>query len=333
MSMNSQIPPVFLDLCGIKISIAYDCPQGICVESRYRNFIQAIVKEPDYVIRICSELPATKSQPLKLIRVPLIVTSASGRWISTNQHYQITIFEGFTQFDIPFRDQISPIRMRVSNNPDEKCILATTAEGSKFPILPYPLDILLLYHLGQWFDLLIFHGAGFSLNDRGFLCLGRSGAGKSTLSGIVEDFAGKLIQDDRVILQKTGEGWLIHPLPLHPDNRPVHCNLDAIYCLFHGQSTNREIPLYGESKLKNSLPHLVQFPSWQNPFVNSLHLVQLLMKQISLSELFFIPNHSIIEYLKHVKARSKSHFIPLTKPLPGEIQSDWNQHGSSNIPR
>ncbi|MCD6345989.1 MAG: hypothetical protein J7L96_01075 [Bacteroidales bacterium] len=319
-------------LGGLTISIHNRTSAILEHENPYKNFIGQSIAKADFKMHIFSKLPIIIDNPESTLMVPMVHTTPSGRCIPTNKSWKIIVYPGYTMFEIPHPNQVDIIKMRLANNADDRTILIETGNASVFPVLPYPLDILLLYHLGQWFDFLIIHGAGFSIDDYGFLCLGRSGAGKSTISQLAKNAHEQLVQDDRIILQKTSSGWVMYPVPLQARDKPVKSRLNKIYNLYHGQQ-NSSIPVYGDRRINHFLPHLIQFPSWPRAYEHSLSLVKQLLDQISISSLFFKPDQSIIHYLQDATTRSETYKLPLTKPLSGKIQSHRNQHDTSNISR
>ncbi len=102
----------------------------------------------------------------------------------------------------------------------------------------YPLDqLLLIYLLAQ--KAVLIHAAGAIVNKRGYLFAGASGAGKSTISKLLmqHDFV-ELLNDDRIILEKSEEGFLIHGTPW-PGEAGIAVNksapLNGLFFLQHGK--------------------------------------------------------------------------------------------------
>ena len=61
---------------------------------------------------------------------------------------------------------------------------------------------------------MLIHAAGWRINDSGWMFAGKSGAGKSTISNlIVEHTGGTFLSDDRIIVRKIKDNFLMYGTP------------------------------------------------------------------------------------------------------------------------
>lgn len=176
-------------------------------------------------------------------------------------------------------------------------------------LLPYPLDILLLYLVSTRHPLLLVHGSGFVLNSRGFVCLGRSGAGKTSILNLAQSDGGLRIQDDRLIIRLIKNSWVMFPLPLSSQDRPVAFRIHRLLALFHGAG-NLALPCPDHLAINHFLPHLVQFPQWRWYYQQQLSLMNSLLKSVRIAQFYFTPNQTAIDYLKNGKSAHKTHSPP-----------------------
>jgi hypothetical protein len=100
-----------------------------------------------------------------------------------------------------------------------------------FNPVTYPLDQILLMHYLARLGGMIIHAAGWRMNDSGWIFAGKSGAGKSTISNlIVEETGATFLSDDRIVVRKIGQDFLMYGTPWPGDA---------------GYALNESVPLKG----------------------------------------------------------------------------------------
>ncbi len=83
-----------------------------------------------------------------------------------------------------------------------------------------PLDLILTMYVLSACEGAIVHGAGAVINGKGFLMPGQSGAGKTTISQLFSAGGeGILLSDDRVVVRKLGDGYVLFGTPWAGDAR------------------------------------------------------------------------------------------------------------------
>ena len=194
------------------------------------------------------------------------------------------------------------------------------------------MDIILMYYLSLNYSILIVHASGFLLDNNGHICLGRSGAGKTTLYNLATQAGGAKVQDDRLILRQTRNGWFMYPLPLSDNDRPIEVKIHRLNALIHGPR-NLAIPLTGTVRINQFLPHIVQFPNWNHHYGYQLNLVGDLLRTVRIFQLFFTPDLTAIQYLQNGRDAGKYNYIPPEKPMPSTIKGFRQKHDPLNIPR
>jgi hypothetical protein len=113
---------------------------------------------------------------------------------------------------------------------------STFAAGTPIYPLEYPLDELAMMHRLALGDGIEVHALGLADDDgSGYLFLGHSGAGKSTTARLWQQQPGvRLLSDDRIILRKHNEKFLMYGTPWHGDAgvaSPECAPLSAIFLL------------------------------------------------------------------------------------------------------
>lgn len=131
--------------------------------------------------------------------------------------------------------------------------------SKSFP-LEYPLEDLLFRHVLAGHSALLIHACGVSWQGRGYLFVGSSGAGKSTVARLWKEAGAAILNDDRIVLEASDAGLLIHPTPwsgTYPEVDGESVPLAAVYLIRKGTEVAFE-PLRPVSAL--ALLHAKSFP-------------------------------------------------------------------------
>ncbi len=162
--------------------------------------------------------------------------------------------------------------------------------------LPYPLDGLLLYFLFSQDGDIMIHGSGVVCGGRGWLFTGRSGSGKSTLAGIFDRAGDRVIHDDRLVVRRVGERWVMHSTPVYLDDVPRTAPLDHIWLIRHGTANVSE-PVTGAEAVAALISNTIQ-QNWDREAAARLAAVaDSLAAEVRVSRLSFLPDASIRDYL------------------------------------
>jgi hypothetical protein len=177
------------------------------------------------------------------------------------------------------------------------------------PDLPFPLrypmaEILMVGLLAQGHGLLL-HACAAQDEAGGTVFAGVSGAGKSTMARIwLKKSDVTLLSDDRVILRVHDDGLWVYGTPWHGDAHiasPTRAPLRKILVLEHGEE-NQAVRLAPRQAalalLTRSFP-----PFWdRNGMEFSLDLLGRVSRTIPCSQLSFLPDDSIIDYVRSLSA-------------------------------
>jgi hypothetical protein len=175
--------------------------------------------------------------------------------------------------------------------------------GFSYPF-GYPLDEILMISLLSLGSGMAVHSCGVDLNNEGILFVGASGRGKSTIAKIWQKEKGAVIlNDDRIIIRKTGSGFWIYGTPWHGDFRICangRAPLRRIFFIKHGKRNNaaRLEPIDAVARLIScSFP-----PLWDRKGMEfTLDLCSELAQKIPSYQLSFLPNDNIVKFIKDQK--------------------------------
>ena len=162
--------------------------------------------------------------------------------------------------------------------------------------LPYPLDGLLLYFLASRFGDIMIHGSGVSQGGRGWLFSGRSGSGKTTIATIFDRAGDRVIHDDRLLLRREENGWVMHSTPVYRDDEPRSAQLDHLWFIRHG-TINVSEPVAGAEAVAMILSNVIQ-QNWERGAATRLAAsADDLAASVRVSRLSFMPDGSVRDYL------------------------------------
>jgi hypothetical protein len=187
-------------------------------------------------------------------------------------------------------------------------VLRRDCNTSGQPVFPleYPIDELAMMHRlarGEGVEL---HALGLADQDgSGYLFLGHSGAGKSTTARLWRNEPGvKLLSDDRIILRKKGDHYLMYGTPWHGDagvSSQAYAPLTALFLLEQAPE-NAIVPIPGaqaaaELFARSFVPHYLS-----EGIRFTLNFFDELTRSIPCSIFRFAPTESAVEAIRHVRA-------------------------------
>jgi hypothetical protein len=180
---------------------------------------------------------------------------------------------------------------------------------SYFDRLPFPLryplaELLMINLLGQGRGVLL-HACAVRDDESGLLFSGVSGAGKSTTARLWESQpSATLLSDDRIIVREKDSVFWIYGTPWHGDARvasPLAVPLERIFILRHAPQ-NQALRLKPFDLAARLFVRCFP-PFWDQTGVEfSLQLLDRLCQSVPGYELGFVPDESVIDYVRSIKA-------------------------------
>ncbi len=174
--------------------------------------------------------------------------------------------------------------------------LLPDSQGPDVNPLPYPLDGLLLYFLSSAAGDIMIHGSGVICEGRGWIFTGRSGSGKTTMAGIFDRAGDRVIHDDRLILRRATNGWVMHSTPVYRNDEPRSAAVDHLWGITHGRA-NVSTPVTGAEAVAMVLSNCVQQNRDRDAASRLAAAVEDLVSSVRVSRLSFLPDGVIRDYL------------------------------------
>jgi len=162
--------------------------------------------------------------------------------------------------------------------------------------LEYPLDGLILYYLTVVNGDIMIHASGVNHAGKGYLFSGVSGRGKTTLAKLWDIAGGKVIHDDRLIIKRTGDKYMMYNTPVYDDDTPSGSPLTRIFLIEHGKE-NIMVPVTGATAVSLVLANCIQHNWTPEIIARLMGAVSIMCSELVIVRLKFRPDRSIIDHI------------------------------------
>lgn len=193
-----------------------------------------------------------------------------------------------------FSDDYSQASIFVNRDINSKCNLGSLYGFSSDQVI---LAQLLSYRQGC-----LLHSSGIIINGQGFLFVGHSEAGKSTMLKMLRGH-GEILCDDRNIVRRWPEGFLVHGTWSHgelPDVSPANAPLRAIFYLEQAAG-NELIPITDkQDRIGRLLSHVVKPFLTVDWWEKTLELAGKISIEVPAYRLRFDKSGKVVEILKQL---------------------------------
>lgn len=261
---------------------------------RFRGFL-CNDEHWDLTIKVHSGIPSLPDEAQKVFDAPY-VEEINGISIKKNEKFwsvhklRNDLFIR-TTFPLSSAGRSALLRFSLSGSIWD---LTISGAGEETDPLEYPLDGLILYYLTAIRGDIMIHASGVNNSGRGYIFSGISGKGKSTLAKLWDNAGARVINDDRLIIRKTGTGWRMYNTPVYNGDTSRDSGINSIFLISHGTS-NKITPLKGASAVSMVLSNCIQH-SWDKELVARLiGSLSFLCMSLPVFTLEFRPDRSVID--------------------------------------
>jgi len=270
----------------------------IYISDGYVPFIYKGPKMPDAEVEVVQDLPFDTLKVKEIFRAVDNETAIRGSTL-----WNITEKEG-KNFDFtaePYRNIFPYLCADFSESTRNWTIFNSEIAHSDGEVLlnplAYPMGPLLLYHLALFNNAVMIHASGIACGPEGYLFTGFSGVGKSTMAGLWQNAGYSVINDDRLLIRKSGDNYYIYNTPMTYADTPKKVILNAAFLLKQSPSNYIEkIPgITGTTRL---MAFFIQHHYEKKHIALLLNTASDIARHIDIYELGFVPDHSIIDLIK-----------------------------------
>lgn len=253
----------------------------------YSCFIIDSVKNPDFKITI-----ETKQKK------KLFPANKNANWSINN------IDTDFFSFIIKSRtnDYISSELIFSFNNNNWSLIYYNTECKQKpvrFNPFIHPLGTLIFQYALINKNSFYIHGSGINFNGKGLIFTGKSGFGKTTISDIFHHGGMPVINDDRLIIRKTTDSYMMFNSPLKNVTEPRQSNINYIFSIYHSNKNIVE-KISGMEAFRKVVPNIIQH-NVDKSFISKLSdNYSDFIKRFPVYSLGFVPDKKIIPFISDI---------------------------------
>jgi hypothetical protein len=162
------------------------------------------------------------------------------------------------------------------------------------------VELCLLTRLAREGGVLM-HGAGVVEEGKGWVFTGASGAGKSTISDLYTAHGETVLSDERIIIRKTANRFLLCGTHWHGTSQAVNGQvvpLDRLYVIRHGAGEHRLRKLSSIEMCRLGLQQCF-LPHWDREgMTKTVDLFSELADRIECYDLAFLNQPDVIEFLQ-----------------------------------
>ena len=203
---------------------------------------------------------------------------------------------GFILYNQQSIDKIQQIAELDNTFTHWKVYSSLEPDGSLMP-LKYPLGPIIMYYLTVNSLAVLIHASCIFDGLNGRIFTGFSGNGKSTMSKIWADEGNLVINDDRLIIRKCEDGFVVYNTPMYYSDRPKKTLLDAIYLISHSP-VNKIKKQSGAMAISKVMAFCIQNNYDKEYIHNHLNFLSDLCTHVPVYELGFVPDKDVINFVR-----------------------------------
>lgn len=162
------------------------------------------------------------------------------------------------------------------------------------------IEVCLLTKLAREGGLLL-HSAGILSRTGGYIFTGASGAGKSTLSGFFDTSGASVLSDERTIIRKSGDAFVVHGTPWVGSGayaKNESGRVTELFCIRHGPQHHTEA-MSPNAALSFILPQCF-LPHWDRAAMETtLAFLSDLVLHIPCKSLAFAKNPGVVDFIQN----------------------------------
>ncbi len=200
---------------------------------------------------------------------------------------------GFIMYDQQNKNEIQQIAYLNEDLSIWKVYNPIDTENIPLP-LKYPMGPIMMHYLAQKCGAVMMHASCTFDGQTGRMFTGFSGNGKSTMSKIWADAGNLIVNDDRIIIRKTREGYFAYNTPMFYQDIPKKAPLHAIYLISHFPE-NRLKKLTGAIAVSRVMAFCIQNNFEKNLINNHLEFFSAMCTKIPVFDLGFVPDATVID--------------------------------------
>lgn len=160
----------------------------------------------------------------------------------------------------------------------------------------YPLGPIIMLYATLVNDGIMIHSSGVRHNNKSYVFSGFSGIGKTTISEIFKNEGAERINDDRLIIRKKNNKYIVYNTPMFYSDIKKQMTLDKIFLLEQSKE-NVYFRLKGAMAISKFSAFCMQHNFHDKLIKNQLSFVISMYWDIPIGVLGFKPDNEIVEFV------------------------------------
>lgn len=169
-------------------------------------------------------------------------------------------------------------------------------EPIRFNPFTHPLGSLIIQSIIIQNNGFFIHGSGVNYKNNGIIFTGKSGKGKTTISNIYNNFEIYVIHDDRLIIRKINNHYLMFNSPMINVTKQTKSNINKVYSIYHSNK-NYVKELSKTEVYKHIIPNIIQHNIDNELIVLLSDTYTDFFKSVDFYTLGFVPDNHIIDFI------------------------------------
>lgn len=215
----------------------------------------------------------------------------------TQKFYSIFKLEdgyGFIIYNQQTKNEIQQIAM-LDHSFTEWKVWSVPVEGILLP-LNYPMGPIMMHYMTLLTDAVLLHASCAFDGQKGRIFTGFSGAGKSTMSKLWSQSGSRIINDDRLIVRRVGDKFMVYNTPMYYQDIPKVASLDGLYLISHSPE-NRIRQVKGALAVSKVMAFCIQ-NNFERQFIEKrLDFFTQLCAEVPVYELGFVPDAGVVPFI------------------------------------
>lgn len=286
MNQHIQSSEFYLNIADFIIQLKSEIP--FQPEEGYQPFLIADKQNADFVINCYKNIPENIFNDL----AP--VFEAENEQQKFYDIYRYNEGLGFVIYNQQLKNTIQQIALL---DKDFRNWTIFSTNESDFNPLRYPMGPIIMHYMTVQTNSVMMHASCAFDGKKGRIFSGFSGVGKSTMSHIWANAGCTIVNDDRLIIREFENDFIVYNTPMYYKDIPKKAPLNAVYLIRHSPTNSIE-KLNGAHAASRTMAFCIQNNFDRSFVAERISFFARLANKVSIYDLGFVPNASVIDFIK-----------------------------------
>ncbi len=288
---NSKKYSYILSLADISVKLYSQIE--LVKDEIYNDFLSEEETETLYKIEVFnSEIDLTKAK--KVFSAPFVYEKEGENIYTKNELWSVFV-DSESRFIKTQLGENKCFVLEIPNNSKKWNLFCNISENKINPF-QYPIGPLILYYLCLYNNMILLHASAVEYKGKTYIFSGLSGRGKTTITKLFYNKGAKVINDDRIILKVVHNQTYVYNNPVYKCDFPKKSKVDCVFMIRHCDKNILQ-KIEGIDAITSILSSTIQHNYNEEIINKNISLISQLTKQISVFQLGFLPDESVVNYI------------------------------------